>query len=112
MTTTNAGNLRHRITIQSRSAAVGTRGQSTEAWSTVEKRWAEVTDLSGRELEQARQINASASHRVRIRGPRSYTLTTKHRIVFGSLTLNIASIGFDEGDYQRDDLTLLCERVA
>lgn len=112
MTQYNAGELRHRITIEQRTSAVGSRGQSTEVWEELDKRWARVSDLSGRELEQARQVVATATHRVEMRGPRTYTLTTKHRIKFGSLTFNIGSIGFDERDYNRDDLIVLCERTA
>lgn len=106
MTDYRAGDLRHRVTIQRRSAATGTRGQSTESWSTLMVRWGQVEELSGVEGERARKIIATATHVVRMRKPRGETLTAKDRIVFRGATLNIGTI-IERGTFL-DDLEILC----
>ena len=108
MTETNAGRLRHRVTIQRRTAAVGTRGESTEVWNNLFSCYAEVEDLSGRELEQAQKAVATATTRIIIRKPRSQTLTTKDRVEYMDQFYNIGST-VPVGTF-RDDLVLLCVR--
>lgn len=110
MTDLRAGQLRHRLTIQSRSTAVGTRGQSTEVWADVEKRWGQVESLAGNEAEKARQIVATATAKITMRAPRSYALTTEHRVLFGSQVFGVGSIS-ETAEY-RDDIELLCTRLA
>lgn len=83
----DAGQLRHRVEIQSRTTTRGTRGQETGTWATVATVWAKVEPLSGAEVTQARQQFASASHRVTIRYYAG--LTPKHRFLFGDRALNI-----------------------
>ncbi len=83
-----SGQLRHRVNIESRATgSVGTRGQATETWSKVATVMAKIKTLSGRELEYAKQLIATASHEVTIRHRSG--VTNKHRIVFGSKTFNI-----------------------
>jgi len=106
-----AGKYRHKVQVQSRSTALGTRGQSTEAWSDVgDKRWAGVTHLAGKELEQARQVVATATTLIELRKPRSFELTTKHRLVFKDENYNIGSVTPTGDDHQ--DVDCLCTRVV
>lgn len=111
MTDLRAGDLRHRIAIQRRetgTSAIGTRGQSTETWHTIEHRWAKVETLSSREAEKARQLFAESTHRMTIRKPTSYVLDMSNRIQFEHETYGIGSIV--EASDSRDDLVLLCAR--
>lgn len=110
MTEQAAGSLRHRITVQRRTSAVGTRGQSTEAWEDLFSCYANVESLSGRELEQAQKTVATASTRITIRLPKQHTITTKDRVKYKNDFYNVGS-SVELGTF-RDDLVLLCERVV
>ena len=98
-----AGQLRHRVEIQSR-AATRTRGQVTEAWTTYTTGWASIEPRSGRELERAHMVVADATHKV---GIRYYSgVSTRDRFLFGTRKLNIASVVNVE---ERDrELILIC----
>jgi SPP1 family predicted phage head-tail adaptor len=106
MTELQAGALRQRVTVEKRTSAKGTRGQSAEVWEAVESRFAEVATLSGRELEQARKNDALVTHRVTIRRPRAYAIDSEYRFVFEGKILGIGS-AIPTGNY-RDDLDCLC----
>ncbi len=61
--------LRHRVGIEAppRPGSVDALGGPVEAWQLLTNTWAEVKSLSGRELWQAQQMQAEASHTVTIR---------------------------------------------
>ena len=64
----NAGDLIHRVSIQNRTETDDGHGASDETWSTVQSRIAaRVAQLSGRDLERARQIDPRATHDVHLR---------------------------------------------
>lgn len=75
-----AGNLRDRVDYQEATEAADTFGQLQPTWSTQWSAWANVQALDGREAELARQIQATASHAVTVRGPRS--LSTRGRFLW------------------------------
>jgi SPP1 family predicted phage head-tail adaptor len=103
----HAGDLRHRVAVQARASGTGTRGEPTGSWSTVGGRWAEIINLSGSELEKARQLQADASVRVRFR---FYSgLTTRHRLLFGSRVFQIGHI--DDVDQLGVEHILTCSEV-
>jgi SPP1 family predicted phage head-tail adaptor len=106
MTELRAGELRQRVTVERRTTATGTRGQSTENWQKVESRYAQVETLTGRELEQARKTDSVATHRVTIRKPRSYSISSEYRFLFSGKVFGIGST-IETGNY-RDDLECLC----
>lgn len=59
------GKLRHRFTIQRRTVQYDSRGHETAVWQNIGTPiWCEVAELSGRELERARQLVAEATVRV------------------------------------------------
>ena len=63
-----AGELIHRISLQTRTETSDGHDGYTESWSTVQGRVAARVDpLSGRDLERARQIDPRATHRVCLR---------------------------------------------
>ena len=75
-----AGNLRHRVQIQSVTQTRDAFGGHTNAWATDATVWGSVEPLEGKELTEAQAVNARATVRVRIRAYPG--LTPKHRIVF------------------------------
>jgi SPP1 family predicted phage head-tail adaptor len=83
-----AGSLRHRVSIQSASEA-NSYGEVSQSWSTEATMWGEVRPLSGRELDDARQRKALATHAVTVRGDSAVTITPKKRILFGARVFSI-----------------------
>lgn len=95
-----AGDLRHRVTFQSRSMAADTYGAQSPVWTDVATVWSDISPLFGRELQAAQQINVEISHSITIRfqqqfaGPKAVAAM---RIVYGDRIFNIhASIDPDE----------------
>ena len=80
-----AGDLKDRVTIEVRGKKSDGSDGYVEAWSPVRRRIsADVANLSGRELERGRQIDARATHQVSVRYWSMYRseLTAHVRIVF------------------------------
>src|SRR3990167_5409544 len=68
-----AGELIHRVSLQNRTETPDGHDGFTESWSTVQARIAaRVVQLSGRDLERARQIDPRASFELRLRFWRTY----------------------------------------
>jgi SPP1 family predicted phage head-tail adaptor len=95
-----AGDLRHRVTFQSRSMAADTYGGQSPVWTDVASVWADISPLSGRELLAAQQINVEISHTIAIRfqqqfaGPKAVAAM---RILYDNRIFNIhSSIDPDE----------------
>lgn len=64
----SAGEYRQRVTIQNRTETDDGHGGFTEAWTAVQSRIAaRVQELSGRDLERAKQIDPRATHDVTLR---------------------------------------------
>ena len=87
----NAGEMRYRVILQKRSSTTGTRGQLSGEWSDVGGSWAKVEHLSGRELEQARQIVETVSTRFTIRKPEAFDANSKYRVAFRGEFYNVES---------------------
>lgn len=86
-----AGELKHSITVQ-RKVVTGTgdRGQPVYHWATRSQVRANIEELSGRKLELARQLIATATHRVTLRFLSG--LAIKDRILYKGRHFNINSI--------------------
>lgn len=84
-----AGELRHRIDLQSNSGSTRNAfGETAEAWATMAASLpAKVEPLSGRELFSAQQIQPDISHKVTIRYRQG--LNAKMRVIFGARTFNV-----------------------
>jgi len=84
---------RHFVTIKKTTASVGGRGQVVgEPVTVAEDVPCSIEPLSGRELENARQVVADATQRVTMWADSSWALTTKHWLEFGSRKLSIGYI--------------------
>lgn len=62
-----AGRLNQRITILEKTVVRGELGGHDETWSTLATIWAEVIDMSGREIFNARAMGSEATKRITVR---------------------------------------------
>ncbi len=99
-----AGELRHVVTVQVRADTIGARGQRTAAWVDEYTDRAKIETVSGRESESARQLYASASHRVTMRYRPG--MTPQKRLVLGSRVLEIGHV--DDWEQRGRWHVLLC----
>ena len=91
-----AGKLRERVTILAPPGPEQSQdsfGTPADVYDAVATRWAEVKELSGRELWYAEQVQSSVTHEVTFRWFQG--LTEKHRLDFQGRTLEIDSITRD-----------------
>ncbi|HDZ39249.1 MAG TPA: head-tail adaptor protein [Marinobacter sp.] len=98
-----AGQLRHRVEVQASSEA-NSRGNTTKTWTTEVTIWAGIEPLSGRELIEAQEVVADATHRVKIRYLAD--VTPKKRFLFGTRELYIESV--QNIDERNRELVLTC----
>lgn len=88
-----AGLLRHQVTISRPSTSVGDRGERTGAATTVASSVpCSIETLAGRELEQARQLYATATVRVAMYVASSWAVAPGDYLTFGSRTLYIGHV--------------------
>jgi SPP1 family predicted phage head-tail adaptor len=87
----NAGDLRHRITLQQPGGTTRDEtGAKVKAWPTVATIWANVRPVTAREQFMAAQQQASTTHVVTIRaGSAPDALDARWRIVFKGRILRI-----------------------
>lgn len=110
-----AGKLRHRIQLQTASKAQDAHGEEIRTWPTAETDanatvvWAEVNDLTGRELLLAQQASSEATVRVRTRYTAGIT-SADCRVVYGTRTLQIVHVNNHDG--RGRELELLCKEVT
>ena len=98
-----AGELRHRVQLQV-SSEQNSRGNTTKVWGTEDAIWAAVEPLSGRELIEAQEVVADATHRVTIRYLAD--VTPRKRFLFGTRELYIESV--QNIDERNRELVLTC----
>lgn len=81
MATVAAGNLKTRVQLQRKtSSGVDAANRPIVAWETIWTTRAEVKDLGGREIEQARSMYPLATTRVTVRtAPPNFAVSTAHR---------------------------------
>lgn len=91
--TGNVGELRQRIIIQSPTRTQDSYGEPILTWTTWGTRWAEVRPLTGKELWQAAQADATVTHQIRLRAPGvKGTLMPDWRIVHDGRIFEITAI--------------------
>lgn len=103
-----AGQLRHRIVIQSVTETRDSFGQPQPSWSTFAERYAEILPQSGREYLAARTITPELTHLVRLRGVTG--VTPKMRVLLGTRVLDIlAAVPVEE---RTRELLLTCRELV
>lgn len=100
----NSGDLKERVTLQSRAAGVDSHGHPSTSWSDVATVWADVQPIRGREYFAAGQTQAPVDVRVRIRYRSG--VTPAMRVLWRSVPHDIVSV-IDMGA-QRVALELMC----
>lgn len=103
-----AGQLRHRIAIQTIDTTRDAVGGQATSYTTVTTVWGAIRPLNGREVFNAQAADADVTHEITIR---HYSgLTPKHRLYHDSRAFNIESIRNIE---ERDRLMIcLCKEVT
>jgi SPP1 family predicted phage head-tail adaptor len=84
-----SGPLRHRVEIQKPIETQGDDRTITTRWSTIARRFAAIEPLTGRELQEAQQVQARISVRIRMRF--FSDLIPAHRIKHGTTIYEIAA---------------------
>lgn len=84
------GDLRHRITLQRKTATVSESGFETENWEDYKTLWAAVTNLHGREYFAAAAVQAEGTVKFTIRYLPG--VDTAMRISFRGKSYNITAI--------------------
>jgi SPP1 family predicted phage head-tail adaptor len=84
-----AGDLRHRVTLQSPTVTQNDLGEDTTTWPEAGTFWAAVNPLSGNELFRAKQVNAEVTHEIEMRW--TPLVTPANRIKFGTRIFEILS---------------------
>jgi SPP1 family predicted phage head-tail adaptor len=104
----SAGRLRHRVTLQSKSASRDTYGGETITWADLATVWADCSPLSGREYLAARAEVAETLIKIRIRWRADVSTTT--RAVWEGRAYDIEA-ALDTGG-RHEELVLMCKAVA
>lgn len=87
-----AGQLRHSITIQKRSATKDDYGQAINTWSTVATTRANIRPVGGREAVAGMEQRATLTHTVAVRYQAALVPpleASTWRVLFGSRVLNV-----------------------
>lgn len=103
----NAGDMRHRITLQHLNTGKDSDGFVVDEWQDLVSVWAAVQNLSGREFFEAAAVQMEQSLRFVIRYRKG--ITQDMRIAFRGELYGISSI--DNNAYQNTQLILLASRI-
>jgi len=89
--TVRAGELRHVLTVQTRSSTRDTYGTPVPTWTDVEPQvWGSVRPLSGKEISEGDRVNGMTTDRIQIRS--GFAISHSDRIKFGTRLFNIDTI--------------------
>jgi SPP1 family predicted phage head-tail adaptor len=100
-----AGQIRHRVTIQERTTTTDQAGQPLETWTEVLAAWAAIEPVGGREYLESRSIQTDVSHQVRMRYQAG--VTADMRVLYGARTLRIVAV--INRDERNREMLLMCE---
>ena len=104
----HAGQLKHKLDIETELSSQDTYGQTTQEWVVfLRGLWASVEPMSGREYFSSQQVNAEVSHRIKIRYKAG--IKPKMRVKFGTRYFNIVSV-IDIREGHRE-MHLMCTEV-
>ncbi len=84
-----AGDLRHRVTIQTATETTDAYGQPVQTWGTTGVRFARVEPMEGREQFHGQGVRTDVTHRVTMRKDPALTIRGKQRLLFEGRTLNV-----------------------
>jgi SPP1 family predicted phage head-tail adaptor len=90
-----AGDLRKRITFQTRGTATDTFGAQTPTWSDLFTTWASIDALTAREIFAAQAVNSEVTHTIIVRYTASLSVpkvVAAMRILYSGRIFNIAGM--------------------
>ena len=82
--------FRHKVSLQSRTTTINSRGEPSHTWSTYGTAWASVEPLTGREHYENRAVQGEVTHKVTMRYRAG--VVPENRIVFRSRHLEVISV--------------------
>jgi SPP1 family predicted phage head-tail adaptor len=97
--------LKHRLSLQQEVLSSDGMGGYVKTWEVLAELWAEIRPLGGLEVFFSGQLNARATHKIRLRYRSG--VTSAMRLVFGERVFNIRSV--HNIDEKNDMLELLVE---
>ena len=103
----NAGKLRHKITIESKTNSQDAYGAMVETWSAAVTAWASIEQVSGQEYFEQGKVMGEVTTKITLRYQSG--ITTLMRVVWGSKIYGIVSIGNTEE--RNKEIMLLCKEV-
>ena len=104
----NAGQLRHRVTIQQLTRVEDEGGGYAEVWADVATVWAAIKPMRGNERYEAQQVQSTLTHKVTIRYRAG--IKPQMRLLYGNRVFNIEAV-IDIEERHRW-LELLCSEVV
>ncbi len=102
-----AGELRHRIDLQSPSKTRNSVGEEVITYATVAAVWARVETLNGREYLDQQRAGASLTHKIKIRNRSDVGPTW--RVVWGTRIFEISAVLSDNINHE---MTLMCSEAG
>lgn len=99
-----AGDLRERVLLQSKSVTRDAYGAEVISWADFKERWAEVTPLSGREYISMRQSQSDVTTRVRMRWLPG--VSTTMRLLWRDVPYRISEV--IDVEARSEELEILC----
>lgn len=105
-----AGNLRHRLALQSYTATQDAYGAETKTWATQRTVWGSVEPLTGREYLEARATTQTVTHRIRVRCQPDLTVTPTWRVSWDGRTFDIESV-LNTGERDKETVLMVVENV-
>ncbi len=106
------GQLRHRVTLETRTETPDSYGEDQWTYSTLATVWANVQGMRGQEVFRDDQVQADATHKVTIRHSSQVSgVNAKDRIVHGSKTYDIIAPPIDRDGRERFLEILVRERT-
>lgn len=100
-----AGDLRHQIRLQSRSAAQDGIGGQVDSWTDFATVYAEISPITGRELLSAQEVKNAVDTQIIMRYRPG--MTASMRAIHGTTIYNIIAVM--EEDSRREWMTLICQ---
>jgi len=103
-----AGDLRNRVTIQSKAVVQNSFGEEDITWTELATVWAAVEPLRGREFLDGRMVTAEITTRIRIR--QRDGISPEMRVVFGAKIYDIIAVVHVEE--REREIHLMCQEIV
>lgn len=104
-----AGQLRHRLTIQSRATTQDSFGSKQNGWSNDSEVWGGIRPLSVTEGVEAQKQVGSVSHKITLRAP-GLDVGPEKRIKFGDRIFEV--VGQMNWDERGEMLQVMCKETT